>query len=396
MPGRHIRHAAPLIRGRGRAPAVASRISAATTVGVFIMAVLTGVMVEHSIAPRLGMGYGSPAAKPHAGGKPPVASPPRVTPSGHRASHAPAVRHPAASVASVPGAVRLAMMADRGAAAAAAFGGLPGTQPFVDLIGHEGSYAFGTAAIGVPSGVAAMPETALFLARASGSSWHVALDGTSAFAQTLLEVPGRLIPAQQKQLLAQFNAARQAAGGSAPARGTQTPLALPWKASQSWTMVSAPGHLPAGADPLAQASFAGGNGRVLAAGSGRMYRFCTSSGGHGSGDALIELIHPDGSATEYYQLDRETTVRDGSAVRQGAYLGKTGTSLACGGSSGRPDVEFTLLRAGGGGLDGAAIGGWTFRDTRQPLRVWAQRGGEQVLPGAPLRNLGALIGVGGL
>ena len=421
MPGRHIRHAAPLIRGRGRAPAVASRISAMTTVGVFVMAILIGVMVEHSIAPRLGMGYGFPAAKSRAGGKPPAAVPP-VTRSGHPARHTPAVKHRVASLASlasVPGAVRLTMVTDRGAAAAAAFGGLPGTQPFVDLIGHEGSYAFGTAAIGVPAGVAAMPQTALFLARASGSSWHVALDGTSAFAQLLLNAPGGLIPDPEKQVLAQYNAARQAAkagsggtqgtgtgsstpsasgsaGSPAPAQGTQTGLSLPWKASQPWTMVPDPGKPPTGADPLALASFAGGDGRVLAAGPGRLYRFCASGAGQGSGGALIELIHSDGSATEYYQLDRETTVHGGSPVRQGAYLGHTGTSLACGGSSRSPDVEFSLLRSGGSGLNGAAIGGWTFHEALQPLRVWAQRGSEQILPGAPLRNLGALAGLGGV
>lgn len=427
---------------------MASRISAVTSVGVFIMAVLVGVIVEHSMAPHLGVGYRVPAAASH-GRKPQAAATPRGTPGGHPASHAPAVKHPTASVASLPGAVRLTMMADRGPAAAAAFGGLPGTQPLVDLLRHDGSFAFGTAAIGVPPGVAAMPETALFLARASGGTWHVTLDGTSDFAQMLLQAPGQLIPAAEKQLLAQYNAARQAAAspggtggqaggqsspgpasgtpspsrqagstpssgssaGSAPSAtgsagspapaatagaGTQTGLALPWKASQSWTMISTPGQRPAGADPLAQASFTGGDGRVLSAGSGRLYRFCASGGRAGSGDALIEVIHSNGSATEYYQIDHETTVRDGSPVAKGAYLGRTGTSLACGGSPGRPEVEFSLLRAGGRGLDGMVIGGWTFRETLQPLRIWAQRGGEQVLPGSLLRNLGSLVDPGQL
>jgi hypothetical protein len=265
------------------------------------------------------------------------------------------------------------------------------------------------------------------------------LDGTSAFTQMLDQAPGRLIPAPEKQLLAHYNAARQAAmasaggadsktggqsprgakgstpspsgsagtlssssgsaasptAGSAGGTGTQTGLALPWKTSQSWMMISTPGKRPAGVDPLAQASFTGGDGRVLSAGSGRLYRFC-ASGGAGRGDALIEVIHADGSATEYYQIDHETTVRDGSPVRQGAYLGRTGTSLACGGSSGRPQVEFSLLRAGSRSLDGAAVGGWTFRETLRPLRIWVQRGTQQVMPGSLLRNLGSLVNPGAL
>ena len=76
-------------------------------------------------------------------------------------------------------------------------------------------------------------------------------------------------------------------------------------------------------------AFSGGDGRVLAAGPGRLYRFC---GGRGS-NALIEIIHPDGSATEYYQLSAETRARDGSLVTAGTYLGRAGTSLACGGTA---------------------------------------------------------------
>jgi hypothetical protein len=478
MPGRHVRRAAASGRARGKAPATASRISAVTTIGVFIMVVLIGVIVEHSMAPHLGVGYRVPASASH-GRKPRPAVSPGTAPRVHRGGHAPAVKHPVASVASVPGAVRLTMTADRGAAAAAAFGGMQGTGPSVDLLRHDGSFVFGTAAIGVPSGVAAMPQTALFLARAGGGTWHVAVDGTSGFGQMLRQAPEQMIPAAEKQLLSRYNAARRvatatrggtgrqahgqgppapaggapsashqaggapspshqagpktrapgsagrapssaassvaSAGGSPSARGPadrvassvapaggaasaaastartgiQTGLALPWKTGGSWTMIPTPGQRPAAADPLAQASFTGGNGRVLSAGSGRLYRFCGSGGRPGSGDALIEVIHSDGSATEYYQIDRETAVRDGSPVPQGAYLGQTGTSLACGGSAGRPEAEFSLLRRGGRGLDGTVIGGWTFHEELQPLRVWVQRGGKQAGPGSPLRNLGA-------
>lgn len=465
MPGRHGKRAASPIRlrPRGTAPTLASRISAATSVGVFVMVMLIGVIVEQSVAPRLGVGYRVPRAV-H-GASPGAAAVLRRTPGVGGGGHAPAVKKQTASLASLPGAVRLAMTTERGAIAVKDFGQAPDAQPIVDLQRHGGSWAFGTAAIGVPEGVAAMPETALFLARASGARWDVTLDGTTAFAQMLGDVPGRLMPAPEEQVLARFNTAQQNAaavgpesagatpqpnttgtqapgssgqpgaqpspgnsgstllpsgilpsgsggpsGSSAPASSgsagspasapaaapstapVQTSLALPWTAGQSWTMISTPGQRPAGADPLAQASFTGGDGRVLAAGSGRVYRFCTSGDGPGPGDALIHVIHPDGSVSEYYQMDHETTVRNGSTVQRGTYLGRTGTSLACGGSSSRPQVEFSLLRAGGRGLDGVAVGGWTFRETLSPLRVWVQRGTTQIPVGTALQNLGSLLG----
>lgn len=440
------RAAAPA-RSRSRAPVMARRISAFTSGCVFLMAALTGVIIEHSVAPHFGVGYHFPAAKPR-GNKPTVAAGIPRAPGDHPASHAPAVNHPGASVTSVPGAVRLTMIADRGPAAAEAYGGLPNAQPFVDLLRHDGSWEFGTAAIGVPAGVAAMPETALFLARESGGDWHVTLDGSSAFAQMLLQAPPDLMPSGERQVLAQYNAAQEAAAASppnaarqsgsgssaatpspsaapssrsgssrspsagsassaspspspspspsaAPPPARQTGVALPWAAGQSWTMTGVPGQRPAGADPLAMAAFTGGDGRVLAAGSGRIYRFCADRGGAG-GDALIEVIHSDGSASEYYQLAGETTVPDGSLVKQGGYLGMTGSSAACGGTSGGPDVEFSLLSADGSGLDGAQIGGWAFRETLQPLRIWAERGGRQIGPGKPLQNLGSAISPGNL
>ena len=103
---------------------------------------------------------------------------------------------------------------------------------------------------------------------------------------------------------------------------------LPWRAGQAWRLVAAfsgSGNIRA----ASMFAFSGGDGRVRAAGPGRLYRFC---GGPGS-DALLEVIDPDGSATEYYQLRAETRIADGSLVTAGTYLGMTGTSLACGGTA---------------------------------------------------------------
>jgi hypothetical protein len=145
---------------------------------------------------------------------------------------------------------------------------------------------------------------------------------------------------------------------------------------------------------------------VLAAGTGLLYRFC---GGRGS-DALIEIIHPDGSATEYYQLRAETRARDGSLVSAGTFLGMAGTSLACGaattGSGPGPGpgvgtnsktsapepgaVSFAVIARGNVlNLNGLILGGWTFHQQTNPPLVWAQRAAVRVPLGGLLKNFGA-------
>ena len=148
-------------------------------------------------------------------------------------------------------------------------------------------------------------------------------------------------------------------------------------------------------------AFSGGDGRVRAAGPGRLYRFC---GGPGR-DALIEVIHPDGSATEYYQLSAETRIADGSLVAAGTYLGMTGTSLACGGTVPGPGpgpgngtgkngerpalgaVSFAVLGTGGVmNLSGLTLGGWTFHQQATPPLAWAQRAAVRVMIGGLLEE----------
>ncbi len=153
-------------------------------------------------------------------------------------------------------------------------------------------------------------------------------------------------------------------------------------------------------------AFSGGDGTVLAAGPGRLYRFC----GGPSSDALIEIIHPDGSATEYYQLRAETRAADGSLVTAGTYLGKAGTSLACGEAMPGPGpgpgtdkgagrktsgplagaVSFAVIVGGGAAnLNGLTLGGWTFHQQADPPLMWAQRAAVRVTLGGLLKNFGA-------
>jgi len=162
-------------------------------------------------------------------------------------------------------------------------------------------------------------------------------------------------------------------------------------------------------------SFSGGDGRVLAAGPGRLYRFC----GRRGSDALIEVIHPNGTATQYYQLRAETRLADGSGVTAGTYLGMTGTSLACGGAVHGPGpgpgpgkghgkggaaskvsgllpgaVSFAVIAGGGVANRGSLkLGGWTFHQQAQPPLVWAQRAAVRVMPGGLLTNFGGTPGI---
>jgi hypothetical protein len=160
-------------------------------------------------------------------------------------------------------------------------------------------------------------------------------------------------------------------------------LMLPWKIGQVWSMTTSDGS--SAQRPLGSLAFAGGDGRVVAAGDGRLYRFCSGAAG-----ALVMLIHPSGLATTYHHVRNVPQLRDGSVVEQGDPLGRTGTGRPCGGAEApRTQVGFGLRRgAGTVPLDGAVIGGWTFRERAKPLLGFAERGVLQVLTGGLLANLG--------
>ncbi|WP_157995976.1 M23 family metallopeptidase [Thermomonospora amylolytica] len=243
---------------------------------------------------------------------------------------------------------------------------------------RDRAWAFGTTAIPVPEDRAAMPQVALYIAEWTGQTWRIALSGTEEFDALLTRVPAEMMPADERRTLARFSA-----GTARPdqARG----LMLPWRAGQSWFMTAAAADGPA-ARPLGALAFRGGDGRVLAAGPGRLYRFCADRPGRG----MVLVIHPDGLASTYYHLTDVTDVRDGGLVERGAPLGRIGTDRPCGGAPvDRAQVRFGL-RTGNEDLpiDGLPIGGWIFRERARPLIGWAERGLLQVLPGTPLRNFG--------
>ncbi|TDC46104.1 M23 family metallopeptidase [Actinomadura sp. KC345] len=281
--------------------------------------------------------------------------------------------------------VRKLTIDQRGAAAQESYGAPAGGRPIVDTsrTSADNGWVLGTTALPVPTGSAASPEVAFYAARWTGESWQVALSGSKEFGALLDAAPANVLPAAEVRALRRYSSVT-GAQATALVNGTRAGdgLVLPWKVGQAWTMTTAEST----ARPLGSLAFSGGDGRVVAAGDGRLYRFCADS----TGNALIMLIHPSGVASTYYHLRGVARVRDGGVVSQGAPLGRTGTDRPCGGAaSPRAEVGFGL-RSGGGivPLDGAQIGGWTFRERANPLLGFAERGALQVLPGGLMANLG--------
>ncbi|MBO2461823.1 hypothetical protein [Actinomadura violacea] len=285
--------------------------------------------------------------------------------------------------------VRKATLAQRGAAARQAYGAAPTRAPIVAVArtSDDGTWMFGTTAIPVPASSDADPEIAFFAARWTGREWRIGLSGATAFGTLLGAMPATLMSASEARALRRYSTlsaghAAAAVNGTGPGDG----LMLPWKTGTSWTMLTAG---PASAQrPLSALAFAGGDGRVLASGAGRLYRFC----GDGSGPALLMVVHAGGVATTYDRVRSAAQLRDGSVVGRGDPLGRTGTAGACGGApADRAEVRFDLRRgAAPVPLDGAVIGGWTFSERAKPLLGFAERGLLQVLPGGLIANLGAV------
>jgi hypothetical protein len=272
--------------------------------------------------------------------------------------------------------VRTAVLRQRSTIARREFGGRAPEAPTVLLSRSDAAkgWAFGSSVIAPPAGVDAPPDASLFIARYVKTGWQVSVTGASTFAAFAKHAPSDVVPDGERALLARY--------GKAASSGTATGLELPWGAGKSWTM------RPAG-DPRAIA-FAGGDGRVLAPGPGRLYRLCSRTSGH----AMLLLIHPNGLASTFSRLAALTPVKDGGAVRTGAYLGTTGRGLPCstGQATGPASVVFGVLSGGRpAALNGLQVGGWTLQVAASGRAVAATRSGVRVQEGDPLLNLGSGI-----
>ncbi|GLZ03483.1 hypothetical protein Acsp03_09500 [Actinomadura sp. NBRC 104412] len=285
--------------------------------------------------------------------------------------------------------VRKIMTAQHGTAARQAYGAEPTGQPIVnvDRYSADRTWAFGTAAIPVPASSSATPQTAFFVGRWAQGVWQVAVSGTSAFTATIGRVPASVVPPAEVEVLNRYSAVT-ADQAVAAVNGTRAGdgLMLPWKVGDTWTIGSADGR--ASSRPLGALAFWGGDGTVQAAGAGRMYRFCSDRAGRG----LVMVVHRTGLASTYYRMTGVSGLRNGSPVERGTTLGRIGSDRPCGGAEApRALVQFSLRRgAEEVPLNGANLGGWTFKERAQPLMGFAERGALQVLPGGLLANLGAV------
>ncbi|HZB31185.1 MAG TPA: M23 family metallopeptidase [Streptosporangiaceae bacterium] len=292
-----------------------------------------------------------------------------------RPSQATQTARPPIRLAALTTTVQQAALAQRGALARRTYGTKTTGRPIVQETRSTRTWTFGTTALPPPKGSQAMPEVSLFLARVVGRQWRVAFSGTKAFTTFLEAAPASLIPNSERQLLARYSS------GASGSRTDTNDLMLPWLQGQTWSLV---------ADRYG-VGFTGGDGKVLAAADGRVYRFCTTS----SGGGLIMLIHSNGLATEYYQLTNQPKLTPGDIVKRGTYLGKVGTDHPCGGGSDEPQVRFALRQADRVvSIAGHTVGGWTFHEGTDLDRYVAVRDDRQVLPGEDVVNLGVPKGPG--
>lgn len=257
--------------------------------------------------------------------------------------------------------------AQRGPVARHEYGVGTVSAPVVRVSRMTRTWAFGTEAIPAPSGSSAAPEPSLFLARADGPHWTIALAGTPEFSRLISKAPTSVLHANERAALKRYRM---------QAKKTPDPgLMLPWRVGQSWSA------LPAASGAW---GFNGGDGRVLAAGDGILYRLCSSTPNRG----LVLIVHPNGLATEYDQMDDLAPIRDGDMVKQGAYLGHTGTDQPCGGGQAPTrQVRFALRDANGPiPLDQMRMGGWVLHSASN--QMFAERDGVRVDVGNPLLNFG--------
>lgn len=128
-----------------------------------------------------------------------------------------------------------------------------------------------------------------------------------------------------------------------------------------------------------------GSGHVLAPQDGIIYKSCRSNR-----SALIKLVHQNGYTTSYYHMTDLTNIEDGTMIKTGTYLGRTGNELPCGGHSTGAHVHFSLNKAGQAiSLNKKIFGGWTFTKGVSAYSGYAERNGNTIkLPGGPLINDG--------
>ncbi|MCM6778939.1 peptidoglycan DD-metalloendopeptidase family protein [Nocardia sp. CDC159] len=246
--------------------------------------------------------------------------------------------------------------------------------PVIDHMRAEGDWAFGAATIPVSAADEA-PTSSFYIAVRSGQQWQVGLEGSDEFRSLIQRAPESVVSAGEK---ATFTAPQ--------ARAINTGLSLPWRQGDSWYMGGGPHGNSGNSRPFNSIDFNGGDGRVLAAGAGRVYKTCVR------GDsAEVKVVHNNGYTTTYYHMTNLITAPNGTEIAEGTYLGRIGTRLPCGGSASGPHVHLALWNTNGGAVavNGKTLGGWTFYEGASAYRGYAERNGVRVNVGGRLTNYGS-------
>ncbi|MBW4716842.1 M23 family metallopeptidase [Saccharothrix obliqua] len=274
--------------------------------------------------------------------------------------------------------VRATMIEQHGTALRERWGTRSLREPLFEPTRASGSWVFGSTTVPMAVGQGhGAPHMALFLAHRDRQGWRVELDGTDGFAELAARAPSAVLSDGEKQTFAGHNANRARVLAD-------TGLGLPWPQGVAWWMGGGPHGDSGEGRPFSSIDFNGGDGRVLAAGPGRVYKSCIRGR-----SALVKVVHDNGYSTTYYHMYNLTTLADGSAVRTGTYLGNIGNELPCGGSSTGAHVHFSLLRGNNHiSVNGMTVGGWTFYEGGQAYGGYAQRGSTRVSVGGRITNYG--------
>ncbi|AOJ04219.1 MULTISPECIES: peptidoglycan DD-metalloendopeptidase family protein [Burkholderia] len=246
----------------------------------------------------------------------------------------------------------------------------------------EAGWVLGTVTQVVPDGTPADPVTKLFLAQRVKERWVVGIEGSDTFYALAAAAPAKLLANEER---AHLNAGRAATAPKPNAAPGQTGLALPWQQGAAWYWTGGAHGWSGDSRPFNSLDFSGGNGQVLAARDGVLYKSCERNG-----SAIVKLVHDNGYATTYYHMVQLTRAGSGTRVRQGEYLGRIGNALPCGGQTTGAHVHFALSQGGSDvPVNGKTIGGWQFFEGGNAYSGYAIRNQRRVSVQASLTNYGS-------
>ncbi|WP_259657602.1 peptidoglycan DD-metalloendopeptidase family protein [Burkholderia pseudomallei] len=246
----------------------------------------------------------------------------------------------------------------------------------------EAGWVLGTVTQVVPNDTPAYPVTKLFIARRASEGWAVGIEGTDAFYTLAAASPAKLLAGDER---AHLNAGRAPTAPPRKAVPAQTGLALPWQQGTAWYWTGGAHGWSGDSRPFNSLDFSGGNGQVLAARDGTLYKSCERNG-----SAIVKVVHDNGYTSTYYHMVQLTQAGSGTRVRQGQYLGRVGNGLPCGGQTTGPHVHFALSQGGSDvPVNGKTIGGWQFFEGSNAYSGYAVRNQRRVSVQASLTNYGA-------